>query len=272
MTDASFSERMGLKTRINIVQIDQMSTDLRIGIWNCMHLVLFRNHSFLITHLDNIIYLFYLNILVLPVSDRPEGVEDQLGAIQNFILKAKWHEVYDFLEWFLNSQWSHATLIAGINRTFERFLSGYRFVQGKIVPNTSVEEIESINNAIEQNAFSGASIHLKQALVHLSNKENPDFRNSIKESISAIESIARSITGKAKASLPDVLNELEKTIPLHPALREAINKLYGYTSDEGGLRHALINPSKVDVSDAMFFLVVCSAFVNYLITRLSPAE
>jgi len=51
---------------------------------------------------------------------------------------------------------------------------------------------------------------------------------------------------------------------LHPALREALEKLYGYAGDDDGIRHALSDKSDLDSHDAKFMLVACSAFVNYL--------
>jgi len=49
---------------------------------------------------------------------------------------------------------------------------------------------------------------------------------------------------------------------VHPALRNGYSSLYGYTSDEGGIRHGLLEADTITFSDAKFFLVVCSAFVN----------
>jgi len=57
---------------------------------------------------------------------------------------------------------------------------------------------------------------------------------------------------------------LEGEINLHPALRNAFSNLYGYTSDEGGIRHAILDAEKVSFEDAKFFLVVCSAFINFV--------
>jgi hypothetical protein len=51
---------------------------------------------------------------------------------------------------------------------------------------------------------------------------------------------------------------------LHPAFREALSKMYGYTSDADGIRHSLMEESRLDGDDARFMLVTCSAFVNYL--------
>jgi len=44
-------------------------------------------------------------------------------------------------------------------------------------------------------------------------------------------------------------------------------KLYGYTSDEDGIRHAILNDPELGFAEAKFMVVSCSAFVNYLIAK-----
>jgi len=114
--------------------------------------------------------------------------------------------------------------------------------------------------------FDSARGHLKKALAHFSNRENPDYENSIKESISAVESVAKEVTGDSKATLGELANRLN----IHPAFRGGLKKLYGFTSDAGGIRHAddSSKPGKYlkpDQATARFMLVTCSAFVNYII-------
>jgi hypothetical protein len=46
-----------------------------------------------------------------------------------------------------------------------------------------------------------------------------------------------------------------------------LSRLYGWTSDAGGIRHAIKDADEVERTDAQFMLVNCSAFVNYLFER-----
>jgi hypothetical protein len=73
-------------------------------------------------------------------------------------------------------------------------------------------------------------------------------------------------------TLSAALKELKKKVAIHPALERSLNALYGYTSDEGGIRHSLLEASAVTFSDAKFMLVTCSAFANYLIGKASEAN
>ncbi|MBI2817655.1 MAG: hypothetical protein HYX72_12020 [Acidobacteria bacterium] len=92
-----------------------------------------------------------------------------------------------------------------------------------------------------------------------------------KESISAVEALCKLITNKHKATLGDALKELEKKLPMHQAFKNALNNLYGYTSDAEGIRHALLDESKLTPDDGKFMLVLCSAFVNYVTAVASKA-
>ena len=112
-------------------------------------------------------------------------------------------------------------------------------------------------------------VHLQSSVDLFSDRKNPDYRNSIKESISAVEAVCQIITGEEKATLGQALKKLEeKGIELHEALRKSFSNLYGYTSDADGIRHALLEESTLDFDDAKFFMLVsCSAFVNYLAAK-----
>jgi hypothetical protein len=116
--------------------------------------------------------------------------------------------------------------------------------------------------------FEPVTTHIRRAVEMLSDRKAPDYRNSIKEAISAVESMCGLVTGKPKATLGDALKQLSANgVELHPALREGFNKLYGFTSDAHGIRHGLMDKPKLDFEDAKFMLVSCSAFVNLLKAR-----
>ncbi len=133
----------------------------------------------------------------------------------------------------------------------KRELSAYRFTDGKIARITSEEEIASVEEAVDvRDQFKPVSLHMKQALNLFADKKSPDYRNSIKESISAVESMCKLIAGADRATLGIALKKLEDKIALHPALKKAFDSLYGYTSDEGGIRHALLEELDLNFEDA----------------------
>jgi hypothetical protein len=132
------------------------------------------------------------------------------------------------------------------NKVLERGLAGDRFVDGVLTPITSRVEIQSIEEAAATTAlkgFDGAHEHLQAALRLLGKKPDPDYRNSIKESISVVESVARVISpGKG---LTETLKRLSDEARVHRAMAQGFDKLYGYTSGEDGIRHAILNEADV---------------------------
>ena len=116
----------------------------------------------------------------------------------------------------------------------------YRFVDKIIVPISDQNEITEIEEVLECR-YAVVRNHISKANILLADRENPDYENSIKESISAVEAICEILTGiKGKeATLGNMLKKLEKNgIIIHSGLKSAFNILYGYTSDANGIRHA----------------------------------
>jgi len=115
--------------------------------------------------------------------------------------------------------------------------------------------------------YESVSKHMTKALELYSDRKKPDYENSVKESISSVESMCSIITGLSggAATLGNTLKKLkENGVNIHPALENAFKQLYGYTSDSGGIRHGSIEFVNVASEDAKYMLVSCSAFVNYL--------
>lgn len=184
----------------------------------------------------------------------------------------QWYEVYDFIEVTLdnypNISYSSDSFSNSVNLCLEKYLSAYRLSNGNILEITSEQEIQSIEQALENtNQYSGVQLHLNQALKLMSDRQNPDYRNSIKESISAVESICKIITQDDKATLGKALKIIEEKYSLHAALKSSLSQLYGYASDGDGIRHAMLEESILSYIDAKFMLVSCTNFINYLIEK-----
>jgi len=277
-----FSQKIGKTPVKNIIQIDSIDKDLKNRLWNAI-VDIFKmddnsgyNHNLLSNH----IWATFFN----ETKDMiPNG--GYYTFIRNwFFEKSQWYEIYDFIEYlsllYSNYYRLHNDIQCRIetridfcglfNLIFEQELSGYRIIDKQIVPITSDVEIESINMALTNtDKYKSVNQHLKTAIEYLSDKQNPDYRNCIKEAISAVEAFCKIITGKDKATLGDALKEIEKKITIHVALKDAFNKIYGYTSDTGGIRHSLTEKNIiVTQEDAIFMLVTCSAFINYLKAKM----
>lgn len=159
-----------------------------------------------------------------------------------------------------------------MNKVFEKEFVGYRFVGEHIVAICDDVEIKEIEQSLDIK-FKGCKTQIQNALRLLSDRNKPDYKNSIKESISAVESICSIITGKDKATLGDALKVLESKRGLKGQLKSAFEKLYNFTNDKGGIRHAEgLFVSDVSFEEAKFMLVSCCAFINYLIAEYGKIE
>lgn len=157
-----------------------------------------------------------------------------------------------------------------LNATFLRLNYAYRVVDDLIVEITDDEEIKTIETAIEQKT--ATKTHLLCALKLLSNRPTPDYRNSIKESVSAVEALCREIT--SKNTLGEAFKKLENNgVKIPVFLKSGFEKLYVYTNNEKtGIRHALMDDAETPQYDeAKFMLVACSAFVNYIQSKRSAS-
>ena len=143
-------------------------------------------------------------------------------------------------------------------------------MSGHLTDITNPQEIEMLETALTDSQFVGVETHLQRALALYAQRDDPDYRNSIKESISAVESIAKIISGKPKASLSDALKEIDSKKRLHASLKEGFIKLYGYTSNADGIRHSAMDKPNLDAADARYFLLSCTSFINYLKAQIEP--
>lgn len=273
-----FSEKYGYKGEKPLL-LEDISKTLRIRIWN----------------------LFYQNEIQAGGLNSPriqlaltggvtieDKIADKLGFLagssikkgsskdkieQYLIITCQWYEVYDFIELHLSClpEDKRAERAKQYNELLEYEHSGYRVVSGEIAPITNSAEIESIENAANTPYFS-VNQHIQKALEKYTDIESPDFENSIKESISAVEAMCSIITGQsgANATLGKTIKKLkDHGVHIHTALENAFSSLYGYTSDECGIRHGGIDFNSAPAEDAKYMLISCSAFVNYLVEKWS---
>ena len=280
-----FSERMGFKSVIKSIQIESIDDDLRNTLWS-----LLTNHYWnklrnargqenyiKPSNLEELFGALWIDYFKWPTDTIPrffKGSGNSYGfnILRNYFFNAEWYQVYDLVE-FISIRGPknyRSGFMSQCNVYLEKENSGYRFVDGKIIEISSSEEISEIEKAIEKSTpYYGVKQHLETSITLLSDKENPDYRNSIKESISAVETLCKKVTGHEKATLDDTLKILGEQGVVHPALKKAFSSLYGYASDADGIRHALMKKSNVTNSDARFMLISCSAFINYVISQIN---
>jgi hypothetical protein len=237
-----------------------MSIELRNSLWNALDIYIWSNAAN-IRPVATLLWRFYFKD---PLDTIPKYDAHILTTIREKFFRYTWNEVYDFLQ-FIIGRWQNPLLIGEINEVLERELSGYRFVSGVCTDIIDKQEIEMLDEALSDKDFPTVASHLQSALEKLADREKPDYRNSIKESISAVEAYLELTTNEK--NFDDALGKLDKAHTIHPALKGAFIKIYGYTSDANGIRHAMLEESDLTQADAKFFLFSCTAFIEFLKSR-----
>ncbi|MEN6621563.1 MAG: hypothetical protein ABFD50_08460 [Smithella sp.] len=277
-----FSQRIGITPVVKAIQVGSMDQDLRNSLWSILTAFYWESFNrrkwdsmgdradyISGSNLDGLFSALWLHYFKKPIDTIPTYYYDKgLEVLRAFFFKADWYEVYDFVEFVsaYGPRESRNKFIESCNMFLERENSGYRFVDEKIIEISSMDEIDEIETAIAKSTpYYGVRQHLSSAISLLSDKEKPDHRNSIKESISAVEALCKIVSKDEKATLGSALKIMEKKQQLHPALKSALTSLYGYTNDADGIRHALMEESNLSSASARFMLISCSAFINYVI-------
>ena len=204
---------------------------------------------------------------------RWDSTEDK-NWVNNLLNEAEYHNVLSFVEFIIRHESSPGTLCDDIKSAFEQVPMAYYIqdVNGlpTVIPRFSDESGEAIQKAIisiEEAEMIGAATHLSEAAKHINNQQ---YSDSIADSVHAVESVARLISPKKANTLRHALDSLENAgVIKHKVLKNAFSKLYDYTSDEQGIRHALLDKDspEVGLDEAMFMFGACASFAAYLVNK-----
>lgn len=273
-----FSEKYGYKPK-KTIQHECISDELRNRIWNLFYLQEIKAGGLTSKRVsqafngeqtieesiaDRMGFLIGQTAKEVSVTEKLKS-----GILNSF----SWFEIYDFIDVHISflSEDTRTQRVNQYNEILEQEKSGYRIVAGEIAPITNKSEIQCIEQA-STTPYQSVNQHIKKALALYADIQSPDYENSVKEAISAVEAMCCIITGLSgrQATLGAAIKHLKDNgVHIHSAMEKAFLALYGYTSDESSIRHGGINFQHVPAEDAKYMLVSCSAFVNYLLEKWS---
>lgn len=209
----------------------------------------------------------------LPHSDESEA------QLRKRIEGAPSNKVIDLIEFIMSRPECPSKFTDGISAIFETHDLSYKIDLGppvtfrgplsaadRAVLNQNLDELRDVEG------LGGCNTHLENAQKLV---RTGDWLGSIRESIHAVESVAKQIDPGGAETLGAALNSLQKRGVLqHKALKKALSSLYGYTSGEHGIRHALLDSDQpnVTVDEAVFMLGACASFANYLWRKHEAAD
>lgn len=186
----------------------------------------------------------------------------------DFFKNSNYVELFDFITFFVRDGDCPKDFARKIAIALDLPFSPYRLSVDAltIFPAIDEQQAKALEGDLEKafkSPFAGSKSHIQSALSALG---NGDYRASVRESIHAVESAVRDFTADPNAVLSRALKSLVSEQNVHKALADAFDKLYAYSSDESGIRHALVfgENEKVGLDEATFFLSACTAFVGFL--------
>ena len=151
-----------------------------------------------------------------------------------------------------------------INRLFIHEGIGWQLDgEGKIISRGDENFTEALEGAIsklDDTKRPTAAEHLKLSLQALSQRPTANTAGAVSHATSAVECVLHDITGKPRTLSAHLAKEEQL---FNPLIKEALAKIYGYASGQGGARHgregALPAPE-----EARFIVATCAAVCTLL--------
>ena len=276
----TFSQREGKAPLPEPMRLEHVSKDFRNLVWLAIFKIIReesvsdRSYYYEDASMPHIVPDYITKAL----RDTYDRINDEPSKHQKFlqeiILREGYDKVVTLVEFILRHNLCPEQLQNDLENAFKEVPLAYavQTISGlpTIVPRFSEGSgaaTQQAIEAIEQSGPAGAKTHLHDAVEAINEKR---YADAVRESIHAVESVARTIDPNAGKTLGPALTSLEKAGVLnHPSLRDGFKKLYGYTSDKQGIRHALLEEgaADVDLDDAVFMFGACASFAAYLVNR-----
>ena len=275
----TFSQTQGYEVLPSLLALEELSDDARRELWDSLYLNTLDNRGD--SARSHMTGAWSEIALALHRDFQKRLIEDFDGRAFIFRIFYKeaifegeqpFNKVFDILQIIMRHPRCPAEFIEDVQAIFVKHrLAYYVDVNGPatIFPMATRQEGAAIRDAIDTFHIAGLVApekHLRKAAEFIN---QGDWPGSIRESIHSVESVARLLAPESAKTLSPALKSLEADRKMHPALRSAFEKLYGYTSDEEGIRHPLMSsaesPSGKD--EALFMLGACASFTSYLWRR-----
>lgn len=272
--EMSFSQAQGYEELPGMLKLGELPGKARTRIWNVFHKYIDKdlNHHPEYVWLDGdwseIMKDLHADHHGLPRERWSYKYNTARPDLQQEIIRKPFNQVFDLILYVMRHDKCPNGFIQDMQRQFAKARIAYVIVEDPpaIVPATTVEEGEAVVESIRilrQTGLNASVTHLRKASECIN---RADWAGCMRESIHAVESVARQFDPGGAGTLGPALASLEKHGRLHPALKKAFSNLYGYTSDQQGIRHALLDRDTADVSmdEAVFMLGACASFASYL--------
>jgi AbiJ N-terminal domain 4 len=273
-----FSQRTGLEPIPPQLKLGEVSAELRRLIDYCVSLEIdreTRSHPYstqpawLEKSWNRVAMDLHVHLFRQPIATFPVGAARNRERICKVIEQRDIGGLFDLVEFLVRHRGCSDELKRELADAFIKARAAYRvFDNNHIAAIGTEQQAMAFERAIADAEAKNATAARKQLIAAGVALRNGDWAGSVRESIHAVEAVAVRFA-PGTSTLGVALKVLEQRGHLHGGLKTAFGALYGYTSDEEGVRHALVfgNEAQVDEADALFMLGACASFVSYLLSR-----
>ena len=266
----TFSQAQGYESLPQPLALGEISLEARIKIWDRIHLGTISYDDSISYSWNDILKKLHGDYFKRPIDEYNSHYQSEfLEEIKALILKetTPFNEVFDLVQMIMRYR-----SIGNFNRAMHDIFRQCRLAYTidhkhpvTILPAATEQEgraLLSAMNELRSAGLDGAAEHLRKAGEAIN---RGDWADSIRESIHAVESVARKIAPGTPQALGKALNSLEKQGMIPSLLKSALDKLNGY-ANQPGIRHAVQDNEKAEAGqdEAVFMLGACASFASYL--------
>lgn len=272
--ELTFEQAEGAVPLPSQLALKEVSEGLKAKMWQVFHDSLVADgKSFLSGSWELVLRDHHVDRLNLPIDTFDRYKPRVIQELRQILFDDEYLNFFGFIQYVLRHDRCPAYIKQAVPVVLKLHRAAYRVVDGDtIAPFATDEEGATTQRALDElraAGMDGARSHLRNAMSSLTAGA---WADSVRESIHSVESVARTIASGTK-TLGPALTVIENRLGMHNALKSGFGSIYGFTSDAGGIRHALLDKGNADVDevDAMFMLGACASFVTYLIQKKRAA-
>lgn len=209
---------------------------------------------------------------------------------QSYVQDIEWDKAYDFCErlyshlasavvqeW--NNDYEEITSRAGVQayiaeelqRIFAEESLAFEFSDGKVVRRGRKHTVEVTTRAqvvLGDPKLVGARKHYEKAMAFFRHPSKPDYENSVKEAVCAVEAAGKALFPSAKAAtLGDLARWFSGSgdIAIPKALVQTVTGIYGYRNGGDGVGHGGSSGGVATVEVAEYVLAVTASQIIYFV-------
>lgn len=226
------------------------------------------------------------DFFVLLRQESDQDIYDSFACwdtLKNVAKSVEWFHFYDLVElvgkklreaeeWQFDQAWSRrfgvATYQKDVNEIFSENRIAWRLNSNCELVREVPAVLEKAHQSAErslQDEFEPAREHYRKAFRYAYGRP-VDPQNSIKEIVSAIESVGKVFYEKC-STLGDVIKRMKGDPKLPASVVDVLEKFYVMSNTEPGVRHGSSKRSNVSLQDAELCLHIGVALIRYLLAK-----